>query len=1298
MNNLFFDNKKNIKMRLFASLFALVFPFALFAQLDATIATKEPTCNGYTNGEATANVINGTAPIKYSWSNGQQDGQTCLGLGAGNYSVTITDNSVKSVVKTFTITQPTQVTATYALNGTLCSATGYTSTATGGYPVYTYTWTNQNTNQVFTGATLVAPDAGGYYLYVTDTRGCHDAKYVQLVGVLVVEMRTLNVSCGGTCDGSAEARVKGGKQPYTYKWSYHDTTSQSVAPLPGGNYAVTVTDANGCTKVATGFVYEPTPLAVNLTLTGQCTNSATAKVAPTGGNAPFKYNWSNGATTDQVTGLAQGQYFVTVTDANGCKKSAQINISNVTSLTYLTSKTDATCNGVNDGKAGIQVTASGSLGPYAYKWSNGATTTNISNLAAGSYTITVSDGAGCTQTSTVNIAGSQKLVPTISATTTSCSGTSGSATVSSVSGGTAPYSYVWNNSATTATTSGLAAGVYSVVVSDSKGCKSDPTSIIVTATGATITVVPVVTNAGCNQPNGSISVTASGGTAPYKFNWSNNATGNSISGLAPGNYSVTATDANGCVSSALSVTVGNSSVSLIVSPIVSPAACGLNNGAVVLNITGGTAPYTYQWTGTIPTSLTTLAAGNYSVVVTDAGGCKSSLTNFTVNAVSSTITSKATIVNATCDRTNGALTLVVDGGKAPYTYNNGITTNGTGYFANLAAGNYTITVTDASGCSATTLTYNVASTGSLRAKFSTLQSTCFGDSSAITFIDQTTGALNGIVYSWTFSNGTTTPLQNPKIFFKTINASAQLVVQSQQGCTDTFRLNFPVDNLRYSLVPATTACQSADVKLSITNLNPASTLVYNWQPVTVITSGGTTNTPTFNSSQIGAKKVYVSITNLAGCTRLDSMLVNVVSPTANPADVKYRQDCQTRQIFLSYTNALSGAYCWQFGDPANPTAQSCDSNATYTYPKGGNYSIKLVPSTLSCLSSTPFLINVRDTPTVTLKANLVAPVCNNNPINLSVLSNIANVQWSTKKDFSTTAATGRVVLLSPAISGAIVYYIRAVDTATKCQLTDSVIIINKSISVQHDLSLDNCNSVAKTLTVKNLSADSLTVISWSPSILIDGSTTILSPTIKAGATGTLIGTFTNGVCKQTDTIQVASHSLKATLTASASVLYKDETVTLVSTPATTGYTYKWSSPTDLTNPTASTTGAKPTQDTRYMVTVTDNFGCLDTASVFIRLLVPQCAEPYVFIPRAFTPNSDGINDKLYVRGDYLTQLEFVVFDRWGSQVFKTLDKTIGWDGTFNGQAVTPDVYGFYVKGTCKNGETYFKKGNVTVMK
>jgi gliding motility-associated-like protein len=209
----------------------------------------------------------------------------------------------------------------------------------------------------------------------------------------------------------------------------------------------------------------------------------------------------------------------------------------------------------------------------------------------------------------------------------------------------------------------------------------------------------------------------------------------------------------------------------------------------------------------------------------------------------------------------------------------------------------------------------------------------------------------------------------------------------------------------------------------------------------------------------------------------------------------------------------------------------------------------------------------------------------------------------------------------------------------------------------------------------------------------------LRPIVRANADGTLIGTYRNQFgCTLRDTITLKSHVVDAKASATAKTIYVNDALTLNASPTGTGYTYAWSPSSTVTNPNAASTPATPKDSTNYVVTVTDNFGCTDTAHVAVRVLVPQCDEPYIFIPRAFSPNGDGTNDIIYVRGDYLTSVEFVIYNRWGEQVFVTKDKTIGWDGKFRGEPVCPDVYGYYVRGVCQQGEQFFKKGNITVLK
>ena len=244
--------------------------------------------------------------------------------------------------------------------------------------------------------------------------------------------------------------------------------------------------------------------------------------------------------------------------------------------------------------------------------------------------------------------------------------------------------------------------------------------------------------------------------------------------------------------------------------------------------------------------------------------------------------------------------------------------------------------------------------------------------------------------------------------------------------------------------------------------------------------------------------------------------------------------------------------------------------------------------------------------------------------------------------------------------------------------------------------VDACKNIAKTITVTNLTPDPINV-KWSPPSLLTSADTALSPIVKTNTDGTLIGRFSNAFgCTLIDTIPVKVHEVKPKVTASATSIYVNDVFTLSATPP--GLTYSWSPPSTVTNPTAAQTPATPKEDTKYVVEVSDAFGCKDTASVFVRVLTPQCAEPFIFIPRAFTPNGDGRNEKVYVRGEYLVEMEFVIYNRWGEEVFSTRDRTQGWDGTHKGQPVCPDVYGYYVRGRCKLGEDFFKKGNITILK
>ncbi|WP_460504239.1 SprB repeat-containing protein, partial [Hymenobacter agri] len=207
--------------------------------------------------------------------------------------------------------------------------------------------------------------------------------------------QVMDATCYEAANGSVDLTVSGGTAPYTYLWS-NGATTQDLAALPAGTYSVTVTDANGCSAISSGTVGRPAQLLASAQATAAQCAGGTGSVALTvsGGTAPFAYRWSNGATTQSLSGLTAGTYSVTVTDANGCSATASATISEPTQLRATASATGTTCYDASNGAMTLAV--SGGTAPYTYLWSNGATTQNLSGLAAGTYTVTVTDAGGCT--------------------------------------------------------------------------------------------------------------------------------------------------------------------------------------------------------------------------------------------------------------------------------------------------------------------------------------------------------------------------------------------------------------------------------------------------------------------------------------------------------------------------------------------------------------------------------------------------------------------------------------------------------------------------------------------------------------------------------------------------------------------------------------------------------------------------------------------------------------------------------------------------------------------------------------
>ncbi|GLB50763.1 T9SS type A sorting domain-containing protein [Neptunitalea lumnitzerae] len=593
-----------------------------------TTVNNNVSCNGSTDGSATANATSGLAPYTYLWSNGATTA-TITGVAAGTYTVFVTDANGCTNSDTVTITEPNAIATLITVN-TPIACNGDTNgevtiVANNGTAPYSFAWSNGATTNTITGVA-----AGTYTVLVTDANGCTVSDAVTITEPTVLTASaTANtmVSCNGNNDGSATATANGGTAPYTYAWSNGATTATNTN-LAAGTYNVTITDANGCTTSATVIITEPTAITTSISGTMASCNGGmdgSASVTANGGTAPYTYAWSNGDTAATATNLAAGTYSVDVTDANGCIASETIVITEPTPITTSTATTMVSCNGGNDGSA--TVTVNDGTAPYTYAWSNGATTATITGVAAGTYTIDITDANGCTTSDTATITEPLPLSTTITDVPVSCNGgTDGSATAA-VSGGTAPYTYLWSNGATTATIANLLAGIYSVDITDANGCITSEALIITEPTVLTASAsadIMVSCNGGMD---GSATVTATGGTAPYTYAWSNGDTNATAMNLAAGTYTVDITDANGCTTDATVIITEPTALSATATANNTPQCSESLDGSATAMATGGTAPYSYLWdNGETTDTAINLSVATHTVTITDANGCTTTAT------------------------------------------------------------------------------------------------------------------------------------------------------------------------------------------------------------------------------------------------------------------------------------------------------------------------------------------------------------------------------------------------------------------------------------------------------------------------------------------------------------------------------------------------------------------------------------------------------------------------------------------------------------------------------------------------
>ena len=577
----------------------------------------------------------GACNVDYQWSNGGNESSISQ-LSGGTYTVTVSfGNGCVQVRNVAVNSVPVMVVSPSVATAALCNgAADGTAQAiiTGGTAPYTYLWSNGQTSSTATGLT-----AGTYTATVTDGNNCTALTTANITQptALTATGNIVNAVCNGAT-GSASVVPTGGTAPYTYLWDNGATTA--TTNLTAGTHSVTITDAHGCNKTLNNInVTQPTALVANVTQTSSpCSGigSGSATATAVGGVPPYNFAWSNGQTSASLSNLNAGAYGVTVQDANGCT----VSVNNITIVAPAALSTVATvnqidCNGNNSGSA--MAIATGGATPYNYIWSNGQTTAMASNLSPGTYTATITDGNGCTSQTTANITQPTALNAVVgNVVNASCSAATGSATAVAI-GGTAPYTYLWNNGQTTATATNLWAGSYAATITDANGCTTTtsanvaaPQPLTVLADGSEILSSTVFVY--------QTQIVVAGGVAPYSYQWDNDGylsyyiQGNGQVYLQYGqtaNWAVTITDSNDCGT----VILGNTptDIPLSISDYDVANDDGTNSGSIEVVVEGGVGPYTYEWSGpsnwvpvgsTTTNQLNNVPSGWYTVYVTDAAG------------------------------------------------------------------------------------------------------------------------------------------------------------------------------------------------------------------------------------------------------------------------------------------------------------------------------------------------------------------------------------------------------------------------------------------------------------------------------------------------------------------------------------------------------------------------------------------------------------------------------------------------------------------------------------------------------
>ncbi|PLX07278.1 MAG: hypothetical protein C0596_11740 [Marinilabiliales bacterium] len=677
-----------------------------------TLTGSNVSCFGGTNGSVSLAISGGSGNFTISWSTGQTGGTSLSNLDAGYYDVSVLDNETGCVAfDIYNVTEPDLLESSIITTDVFCfgNSTGNIDLSViGGTQPYNITWSNSITTEDNPNIS-----AGDYFVTISDSHGCtlnNNATIYQPEMALGASNVVTELLCYDDSNASIDVSVWGGTPPYTYNWNSYTYTSQDLANIPAGTYNLIIKDYLNCQTTQNVLIENPELLEMigsdtdNLCF-GIPDGSITLNV--TGGTEPYSYVWADtdlmlSYSTPVITELYNNEYFVTVSDANGCSLTQNFEITSPTEILTSITGSNVSALGGTDGQ--IDLTVSGGVSPYSFDWSNSVTSEDNPDVPAGEYIVTVTDDNSCTTTESIVInEPMESLSFSYLSKNVTCHGSVDGEIFAYASGGVAPYLYTWSTGSNLSYIVELSAGTYSLTIEDSNGVEYSGDVVIEQPEALSFTHTYL--SPSCNGFNdGSIDLTVNGGTPPYRYYWYDPEFAlagltQDISNVGSGSFSVEVIDTMGCIGE-YSVNV-NQPEPMILSLEEGNIQCsGGDSGSITTIVEGGTFPYTYLWSNSeTSANLTDLPIGHYSLTVSDANLCMAYLDAYITEP--EPIIIELTAYKTSCvDQDDGYITSFIDGGSGGYTmeWSNSQTSED---IYELAPGQYTLEVTDIFGCVAT---------------------------------------------------------------------------------------------------------------------------------------------------------------------------------------------------------------------------------------------------------------------------------------------------------------------------------------------------------------------------------------------------------------------------------------------------------------------------------------------------------------------------------------------------------------------------------------------------------------------